>query len=193
MVNGTEIPMEVDTGAAVTVISKATKQRYFKNAPLRKSSLKLTTYSGESLLVLGVMTGVVSYNGQTVDNLELYVVDKEGPSLFGREWLYRIQLDWNSIMWTGATDNVSKLIHKYHAVFSSQLGLVKSCEASLEVKSNTKPNFSRARGVPFALQPRIEQELRRLVEVGILEKIEKSDWASPIVAVPKRDGTLWRL
>ena len=190
MVNGTEMPMEVDTGAAVSVISKATKQRYFTHAPLCKSSLKLTTYSGESLQVLVVMSVVVSYNDQTVENLDLYVVDKEGPSLFGREWLYRIQLDWKSIMWTGANDNVSKLLHKYRDVFSSQLGLVKSSEASLELKPNTRPNFCRARGVPFALQPRVEEELSRLVEAGILEKVLKSEWASPIVAVPKTDGTL---
>lgn len=93
-------------------------------------------------------------------------------------------------MWTGATDDVSKLIDKYQSVFTRQLGTVKSCEASLEVRPNTKPNFSRARGVPFALQPRIEQELNRLVEVGILEKVQKSERASPIVAVPKRDETL---
>ena len=96
-------------------------------------------------------------------------------------------------MWTGANDNVSKVLHKYRDFFSSQLGLVKSSEASLELKPNTRPNFCRARSrssSPFALQPRVEEELSRLVEAGILEKVLKSEWASPIVAVPKRDGTL---
>ena len=64
----------------MSVISKATKQRYFTHVPLCKSSLKLTTYSGESLQVLGVMSVVVSYNDQTVKNLDLYVMDKEGRS-----------------------------------------------------------------------------------------------------------------
>ena len=44
--------------------------------------------------------------------------------------------------------------------------------------------------MPFVLKPQIEKELERLEAVGILQKVDSSDWAAPIVPVLKKDGQL---
>ena len=44
--------------------------------------------------------------------------------------------------------------------------------------------------MPFALKPPIEKELDRLEAAGVLWKVNSSDWATPIVPVPKKDGQL---
>ena len=36
----------------------------------------------------------------------------------------------------------------------------------------------------------MEEELKRLESEGILSKVEWSDWATPIVPVPKQDGSV---
>ena len=41
--------------------------------------------------------------------------------------------------------------------------------------------------MPYALKPKVEEELRRLQNEGILTKVEWSEWATPIVPVPKKD------
>ena len=41
---------------------------------------------------------------------------------------------------------------------------------------------------PFAIRKAVEGELTSLVEAGILEKVDHSEWAAPIVPVPKQDG-----
>ena len=46
------------------------------------------------------------------------------------------------------------------------------------------------RPVPFALKPKVGSELKRLVSLGILEKIDHSDFATPIVPVLKTDGNV---
>ena len=38
--------------------------------------------------------------------------------------------------------------------------------------------------------PKSEEELVRLVSQGVVKKVEWSDWASPIVGVPKKDGSI---
>ena len=38
----------------------------------------------------------VNYNGQNV-TLPLQIVEGSGPSLFGRNWLRTVKLDWGSI------------------------------------------------------------------------------------------------
>ena len=44
--------------------------------------------------------------------------------------------------------------------------------------------------MPFALKPLVEKELDRLEAAGILRKVNSSDWATPIIPVPKKDGQL---
>ena len=47
------------------------------------------------------------------------------------------------------------------------------------------PRFSKARSVPYAYRELVEKELDRLESEGILEPVEFSEWASPIVSVLK--------
>ena len=67
---------------------------------------------------------------------------------------------------------------------------MKKFKAHLRVKSQAKPVFHRPRAVPYAIKEIIEKELDRLEKEGIIEKVEHSDWAAPIVPVPKGDGQI---
>lgn len=42
----------------------------------------------------------------------------------------------------------------------------------------------------YALKPKVEVELDKLVEDGVLEKCDFSEWATPIVPVSKKDGSV---
>ena len=88
--------MEIDTGAAVSVISEQTRRKIFPNAVLSKSSVLLKTYTGELMPVLGEMNVEVKYGSQ-VSTLILTVIEGSGPSLFGRDWLGQLRLDWKTI------------------------------------------------------------------------------------------------
>ena len=85
--------MEVDTGAAVSVVSEATNKRLWPERILRPAAVRLKTYSGSPLTVLGQMQVKVKYQDQTA-NLPILVVAGDGPSLLGRDWLYHLKLDW---------------------------------------------------------------------------------------------------
>ena len=86
VLNGRTLSMQVDTGAAVSLISSATFNRLFPNATLSKSGALLTTYTGEQIPLAGQTEVEVSHNKQC-QRLTVYVTKGEGPSLFGREWL----------------------------------------------------------------------------------------------------------
>ena len=62
--------------------------------------------------------------------------------------------------------------------------------AKIHVDPNATPKFYKARSVPFALQAGVEEELERLQKQGIIEPVQFSDWAAPIVPVVKRDGKI---
>ena len=42
----------------------------------------------------------------------------------------------------------------------------------------------------YALQPALDKELQCLQQAGILEPVESSEWATPLVAIPKTNGRL---
>ena len=44
--------------------------------------------------------------------------------------------------------------------------------------------------MPYAIRGAIERDLERLESVGVIEKTNYSNWAAPIVAGPKPDGTV---
>ena len=56
--------MEVDTGAAVSVITTTTRAKFFSTFPLNRTSATLTTYKGDRMPVAGEMQAEVSYGEQ---------------------------------------------------------------------------------------------------------------------------------
>ncbi len=88
-VNRVELPMQIDTGASVSVISEETYHLIWPAtaAPeVQKTGIKLRTYSGGELEVKGAIMVDVSYKGQE-SHLRLV--------LFVRKWTESLeQLDW---------------------------------------------------------------------------------------------------
>ena len=78
----------------------------------------------------------------------------------------------------------------YAEVFKPELGTVKGVTAKLHLKENATPVFQRARSVPYAFRSAVEEELKRMENDGVLKPVEVSDWATPIVCVPKTDGSV---
>ena len=94
--NGKMVRMELDTGAAASLISECTKESLFPRAPLQKPEVALRTYPAEPIPVRGVLKVDVRYKNYA-GTQTLYVVAGEGSSLLGREWLRDIRLDWRSL------------------------------------------------------------------------------------------------
>ena len=64
------------------------------------------------------------------------------------------------------------------------------------VKPESKPKFFKPRQVPYALKGAIEQEVNRLENMGVIEKVRYSEWVALIVPVVKPaefNQSLWGL
>ena len=180
--------IEVDTGATVSIISEATKKKYFPEIKLQTCKLVLKTYTNEPMPVLGQLHVGVCYQGQSAQFI-LYVVPGNGPTLMGRNWLKYIWLDWHRIATIhNKPIGLNDLLDKHKALFKDELRTVHPKKAILNVKPDATPRFFKPRPVLFSVKEAIGKELDRLEEQGILKKVDSSDWAAPIVPVPKKDG-----
>ena len=186
-VNGVELQMEVDTGASASIISQTTYQKSWPThaPPLQPSNVKLRTYTGEELKVLGSLTTEVQYLNQKA-RLHLLVVAGSGPSLLGRDWLAKIHLDWQNLqqLHTVRQDSLQDILAHHANVFNDELGLVKQT-GKIHIDPKAKPRFYKPRTVPYAFRAKVEQELDRLEKAGIIEWTQFSNWAAPIVLVLK--------
>ena len=96
-VDGQDIPMEVDTGAAVSLISSATKEQLFPQRELLGTTLVLTTYTVQQMAVVGRMQGKVKIMARQINYCFYMLLKGQGSSLMGREWLSEISLNWQEL------------------------------------------------------------------------------------------------
>lgn len=193
-VNDKPLQMEVDTGAEITTIPEHVFRKLFEHDSLYPSSKKLSQYDGTPLQVCGEMLARVEHNGQTFNGAALIVNVRNKYPLLGRDWLFRVKLDWNR-MFQGmdlhaVSVTASQLQEKYKEVFSEQLGEIRGIEADIELDDNAKPRFFRSRPVPFPLREKVNQELEKQLDEGELYPVQNSEWAAPLVIVKKPGGNV---
>ena len=189
-INNIPLHMELDTGAAVSVISETTFNTVFKKSiSIQPSNITLCTYLGKELPVLGKAEVEVQYESQKA-SLPLIAIQGQGASLFGHNWLSNIQLNWPTIHSITPDHSVQELINKHSRLFRSELGTLQGVEAKIFVPPKTQPRFYKPRPVAYAMKAKVEQELDRLQKEGVIKPIQFSDWVAPIVPVIKSDGTI---
>ena len=188
-INGSELPMEVDTGASLSIISESTYLSLIAPPELKSTDLTLHTYTGESIVVLGSLEVDVSYEDKMF-TLPLLVVQGSGPSLLGRNWLQQIKLNWTKIHVVSPKTSLNNLLEKYASLFRPELGCLNTSTAKLFVDPQVKPRFFKPRPVPYLLREKVEKEIQRLQALNIVTPVTSSEWAAPIVPILKTDGTL---
>ena len=189
VIDGQHCEMQLDTGASVSIMPRALYEKYFSHYILASTNTKLKAYNGLPIPVSGIITLPVVYEGQE-QCLPLLVVEGNGPALLGRNWLEKLKLNWQNILQVRVAESLSGVLTKHKAIFRKGLGTIKGFKADIKLQHGAQPIFCKARPVPYALRDRVEKELNRLETEGVVKKVERSDWASPIVCVPKKDGNI---
>ena len=97
--NGVHCEMKIDTGCSSTLISKKQFDLLsYARLSKKRTILRLRTYSGEVIILNKFANLKVKYLGKMYD-LRVLVVPGSEPSLFGRDWLEKLQFNisatWN--------------------------------------------------------------------------------------------------
>eukprot|EP00731_Ephydatia_muelleri_P017950 Em0010g1048a len=147
-IQGVCLTMEIDTGAAVTLISLVTFNRHFPKMTLSPSSARLSTYTGQKISVCGEIKVKVRY-GQQVRVCTLIVVEGDGPNLVGRGWLRSFKLDWHRIQKVQVSDSLNRgldtLLTRFVEVFEKNEESQKLCTL------NTHRGLYQYRRMPFGI------------------------------------------
>ena len=83
------------------------------------------------------------------------------------------------------------LLNKFKHLFDGTLGHWKTEPVDLELKNDdVTPHHSKPYPVPHSQEKKLKEEVQRLVEYGVLRKVNRSEWGSPMFTIVKPDGSL---
>ena len=82
------------------------------------------------------------------------------------------------------------LLVDFEDLFDGTLGHWKTEPVDIELKPDAKPYSGRYYPVPRINKETFKKELLRLVEIGVLERVEQSEYGTPVFIIPKKEGTV---
>ena len=90
-------------------------------------------------------------------------------------------------------DNVKQQIMELYPELFSGVGTIKNAMVHLDVNPGAIPVVCSPHRVPHAVQPKLKEELDRMLKLGVIRKLdinEASDWVHALVIVIKPNGKL---
>ncbi|GBM11903.1 Transposon Tf2-6 polyprotein [Araneus ventricosus] len=194
LINDRPVNFKIDTGAQANIISKKLlNDIYGSRVNVRKTSVKLSTYTGQTIELLGCTTLPVKKDFNfPVIHLDFLVTKNSYQPILG------LTPSADKLGLIGKCDNVnsvnccrsiSNLLCKSNQVFEGLGNLPGKYHISL--CENSVPVVSVTRKVAFPLLEPLKAEIDRMVTAGVIEKVtELTDWVSPLVIVQKKNGAL---
>ena len=180
--NGHCTTFKLDTGAQCNVISKQTYDR-ISTRPLTKSKAKLVTFK---LKACG-KTSIECEHKRKFTVLEFEVVKQEVPNVLGLESCKEMQLVQRNDSIKVAQDDV---LSEYKDVFEG-LGCITNVTHHIEIDPTQKPVVHPPRRVPVILRPKLKDELKRMTQLGVIERVHQpTDWVNSMAIVTKPNGKL---
>ena len=80
------------------------------------------------------------------------------------------------------------LLKENEDLFDGQLGDWVGDPIEIPLKEGAKPYHARAFPIPNIHTETFKKDLDRLVHIGVLRKVNRSEWAAPAFIIAKKDG-----
>lgn len=187
-----KVRLQLDSGSDISIINVQTWKKLGRPTMI-KSHKTARSVSGEKITFEGELLTNISFQNKT-EKAKIFVMRKSN-NLFGTDLFEKFRL-WDlplsSFCQKVEDSNVEaeklkrELKENFPDVFTGGLGRCTKAVAKFEVKENEQPVFKKKRNVPYAAIEQIDGELERLENMGVLEKIDHSEWATPTVYIKKK-------
>ena len=196
------ICMQLDCGVEVTIISEETWKK-IGSPKLDKAQWNLKAANGSRIEVMGQFE--TEFLWKNFNGYGSCYVSQEVNDIMGLDWMEKLppfrklftDLENHNISIMSIkkeikkdTDLIEKIKEKYPNIFKNGSGLCKLTKAKLSIKEGVKPVFCKPRKIPYRREQLVEKELDRLINDGVIKKVDYSKWAAPIVAITKANGNI---
>lgn len=202
-INGEPLELLVDLGARVSVLNRQFYNRALRKLQLTPSDVVLHGYGGPTIPCKGCVHASVRVNNCWLQNFRFYITEN-GPSVMGVDLfdaLGGVASVAGSVLPTSLTSSVaavtvdqvqssSSVCLEQYPVLLKQSGTLTGFVHKPLVDDTVTPVRQKFWHPPLAKREPIANELRRLEQDGVIERVDASSWTSNILTVPKKDGSL---
>ena len=161
---------------------------------IQPADTTLTAYNGKPIECIGKMFIQCRYKGSGWHNKEFFIVDVEGPAIFGLESskdLGLVTIHVDTLLQSEPHKNVdiNTLKNRFPDLFD-RIGSFEG-EATLTLKEDAIPVIDRPRKFAIHMAEELKVELDKMEQEGIIRKVtEHTDWCSSITVPRKKDGSI---
>ncbi|XP_065085289.1 uncharacterized protein K02A2.6-like [Ochlerotatus camptorhynchus] len=195
--NGVAVKLQHDSASDITIISEETWIS-IGQPPTQPTEESAVTASGGNLNLLAEFQTKITIKNVTKtgrifisSSAELNVLGIETMDLFDL-WSVPISSLVN-VVHQCSDQFTNQLKQQFPEVFRSTLGRCTKAQVKLYLKPDARPAYCPKRPVAYAALAKVDAELERLQQNGIISPVQFSDWAAPIVVVRKSDNVLGRV
>jgi hypothetical protein len=195
-INGVPVEMQLDSGSDITIISN---QNWINVGAPRTSppDCQVQTASGDKLNIEAMFRATYTI-GETHKEGKCYVCCADlslnvlGSDLMDEFGLWDVPISsFCKLVGSQQPDQqVVELKANFSDVFTNSLGLCTKTQVHLTLKPGAQPAFRPKRPVSYNMEAVVEDELKRLEDLGIITPVTYADWAAPIVVVRKPDRSV---
>ena len=195
--NDKPVQFECDSGSRVSIMNIDEFKLLKLNVPILKTDILFRSYTGDIFKPVGFVKVNVNYKGNSCLE-ELYLVSLKKDAILGRNWIRKLKINLHDtdssvvkqINAKNVKDSIDQILKTYSDVFEPKVGKIPNYTCSLKLRSDAKPVFLKPRPIPYALREKVDTELDKLSAEGIIEKVDYSEWGTPLVIIPKSDGSV---
>ena len=189
IIEGHDVRFQLDSGASVNIIP----ERYVTKTPIIRKPVKLCMWNGAALNSSGHCTlNITNPKNGEICQLDFQVINANFTPILGLDAIEKLRLvQFNYDQFVNFIDDDTKdIFDKYSVVFDGRLGTLPGC-VHLHIRDDIKPRILPARRIPFALDEKFRKELDKMVEMGVITKVdEPTEWVSQVVVTTKKSGEL---
>ena len=179
--------LKLNCGADVTLLPSKIYSEMVERPPLIKTSKKLYGPCQYELKCKGQFEALLEHEDKSSKET-IYVLDDLNRPLLGGSACHKLGVIKKTNEVLLRERNPSHMKKTYPKLFKG-LGCIPG-EFEIQLTEGAKPfNLTTPRRIPILLLPKVKAELKRMEGMDIIERVDKpTEWCSPLVIVPKKNG-----
>ena len=137
-------------------------------------------------------TATESFFVQDPTNVQQLEVERMSSILDAKYSPANLEKVVNDVSTIGTEDKTKllALLQEHELLFDGTLGKWRGKPYHIDLKEGATPYHGKPYPVPKAYEETLKKELKRLVNIGVLKKVNRSEWAFPSFIIPKKDHTV---
>lgn len=179
--NKVKCTLLLDSGASVNILDEQTYKSIGSPKLQKNNNPPLYPYGGGKALNIKGRCQLMVETANKIDLHTFYVVKGNHGALIGYPAASELEL-------IKIVNKIEKPQDKYPNLFKG-VGKLKDTKVKIHIDPTVKPVAQRHVRTPFHLREKVGQEIQKLLDEDIIEKVEgePTPWISPIVAIPKKN------